>query len=139
MHWLGRANPNWTAVQASEETLSYGELFARASAGAESLRGAERVAIALEPGLDFAIALHACLLAGAAAVPLDLREPSPRLAGASLTIDAPPPPATRPRAGGATPAGAAPPPPGGLDRPPPAPPGDTSGTPRGPKPGEIPG
>ncbi|MDA0163766.1 AMP-binding protein [Solirubrobacter ginsenosidimutans] len=89
MHWLERADPNWTAVQASEETLTYGELFARASAAAESLRGAERVAIALEPGLDFAVALHACLLAGAAAVPVDLREPSPRLAGASIVIDAP--------------------------------------------------
>ena len=34
-----------------------------------------RVAIALAPGLDFVVALHACLRAGAVAVPVDLRDP----------------------------------------------------------------
>jgi O-succinylbenzoic acid--CoA ligase len=37
------------------------------------VRPGDRVAIALPAGLDFAYALHACLLLGAAAVPVDLR------------------------------------------------------------------
>ena len=50
----------------------------RARAGAGELRAlgvapGERVAIALPPGLAFAQALHACLLLGAVAVPVDLR------------------------------------------------------------------
>ena len=76
VHWLERADPSCTAVQVDDGALDYGQLQALARAGAESLLGASRVAIALEPGLDFAVALHACLLAGAAAVPLDLREPT---------------------------------------------------------------
>jgi O-succinylbenzoic acid--CoA ligase len=92
VHWLEQAaglRPGLIAVEADDGALTYAELLARASAGAASLGAAERVAIALPPGLDFAVALHACLLAGAAAVPVDLREPSPRLAGASVVIDAP--------------------------------------------------
>ena len=38
-----------------------------------SARAPRRVAIALPPGEDSSVALHACLLAGAAAVPIDLR------------------------------------------------------------------
>src|SRR3954468_10034335 len=76
------------AVETAGGALTYAELLARARAGARELTG-ERVAIALPPGLDFAVALHACLLAGAAAVPVDLREPEPRPAGAELVIDAP--------------------------------------------------
>src|SRR5262249_22176551 len=38
---------------------------------------------------EFAIALHACLIAGAVAVPVDLRLPNPPLAGAARVIDAP--------------------------------------------------
>src|SRR3954453_12719762 len=85
--WLSRAAPDAIAVEAGEGALTYAELARRARAGAAELAGHERVAIALAPGPDFAVALHACLLAGAAAVPLDLREPEPRLAGATLTID----------------------------------------------------
>ena len=87
--WLSRAAPDTLAVEADDGALTYGELLARAGAGAAELRGASRVAIALPAGLEFAVALHACLLAGAAAVPVDLREPVPRLAGAEITIDAP--------------------------------------------------
>jgi O-succinylbenzoic acid--CoA ligase len=51
------------------------------------------VAILLPPGLDFAVALHACLLAGAAALPVDLRlgerERAAQLAEAGAVIDAP--------------------------------------------------
>src|SRR3954447_4218060 len=87
MHWLEQAPPSGVALEAPDGALDYGSLLARARAGAAELAGHERVAIALAPGPDFAVALHACLLAGAAAVPLDLREPEPRLAGATLTID----------------------------------------------------
>ena len=63
------------------------ELLAAARAGAAQLaaRGAgrgERVAIALRAGLDFAQALHACLLLGAVAVP---GRPAPAGASASAS------------------------------------------------------
>ena len=65
-------------AQTPHGSVSYAELLAGASAGAAELaaRGVEpgqRVAIALPPGLAFAQALHACLLLGAVAVPVDLR------------------------------------------------------------------
>jgi O-succinylbenzoic acid--CoA ligase len=79
--WLQRAAtsaPAATALQTPTGNCSYAELLARAQAGAAELaaRGAwpgGRVAIALPAGLDFAYALHACLLLGAAVVPVDLR------------------------------------------------------------------
>jgi o-succinylbenzoate---CoA ligase len=79
--WLPRAaaaRPEGLALQTPDGDVSYRELLARASAGADELiaRGARRggrVAIALPPGLAFAQALHACLLLGAVAVPVDLR------------------------------------------------------------------
>ena len=79
--WLQRAaasDPSRSALETPRGGCSYGELWSRAQAGAAELsaRGAcagGRVAIALPPGLDFACALHACLLLGAAAVPVDLR------------------------------------------------------------------
>ena len=103
--------PEALAVEAEDGALTYAELHARAAAGAASLGGAQRVAIALPPGLDFAVALHACLLAGAAAVPVDLREPTPRLAGATIVIDAPLPRITAapPAAAPISPPAAAPP------------------------------
>ncbi len=62
-------------------------------AGAGALAVARRVAIALPAGEDFVIALHACLLAGAVAVPIDLRlsaaEREQRLAAAEFVIDTP--------------------------------------------------
>jgi o-succinylbenzoate---CoA ligase len=95
--WLERAaaaRPDVPAVETADGSLSYGELLARARAGAAGLGAGERVAIVLPPGLDFAVALHACLLAGAAAMPLDLRlgerERAAQLAGADAVIDAPP-------------------------------------------------
>jgi o-succinylbenzoate---CoA ligase len=79
--WLQRAArlaPTTTAIQTADAQVSYAELHALARAGASELyeRGArprERVAIALAPGLAFAQALHACMLLGAVAVPVDLR------------------------------------------------------------------
>jgi O-succinylbenzoic acid--CoA ligase len=79
--WLQRAaaaRPGGLALQTPHGSLSYAELLAGASAGAAELaaRGAkpgQHVAIALPPGLAFVQALHACLLLGAVAVPVDLR------------------------------------------------------------------
>jgi O-succinylbenzoic acid--CoA ligase len=79
--WLPRAaaaRPDEVALQTPAGALSYTELLATASSAADELaaRGVEpgqRVAIALPPGLAFAQALHACLLLGAVAVPVDLR------------------------------------------------------------------
>src|ERR1700677_3705321 len=79
--WLPRAaaaRPGGVALQTPHASISYAELLAGACAGAAELaaRGAQpgrRVAIALPPGLAFAQALHACLLLGAVAVPVDPR------------------------------------------------------------------
>ena len=79
--WLdraARARPELTALDTPLGSWSYAELLAAARRGADELarrgvRPGQRVAIALPPGLAFAQALHACLLLGAVAVPLDLR------------------------------------------------------------------
>jgi O-succinylbenzoic acid--CoA ligase len=71
--WLGRAaaaEPGRVAVETPGGSLTYAELDAASRVGLP--RGA-RVAIALPAGLDFAVALHACLRTGAVAVPVDLR------------------------------------------------------------------
>ncbi|HTY96896.1 MAG TPA: AMP-binding protein [Solirubrobacteraceae bacterium] len=101
--WLARAaagRPDHPALATPTGTLSYGQLHAEAAAAADELealgaaRGA-RVGIALPAGLDFARALHACLLIGAAVVPVDLRlSPSERehlLARCDLVVGEPPP------------------------------------------------
>ncbi len=97
--WLCRAartHPQAIALEASDgATRSYAELLAGARGGAHALsaRGVkpgDRVAIALPPGLGFAEALHACLLLGAVAVPIDLRladaERAHICAGAALVV-----------------------------------------------------
>lgn len=73
----------WLSIQARErpaapaiDDLSYGELHARAAARRPRRHPAGAVPIALPPGLDFAVELHACLLARAPAVPVDLRLPA---------------------------------------------------------------
>ncbi len=79
--WLARAasqRPDGIALQTPHDSCTYAQLHAAARAGAGELaaRGAgpgARVAIALPAGLDFAVTLHACLLLGAVAVPIDLR------------------------------------------------------------------
>src|ERR1700730_6515362 len=82
--WLGRAvaaRPHHAAIETPSGSWTYSQLLAAAQSGADELlaRGAgrgTRVAIALEPGLGFAQALHACLLLGAVAVPVDVRAPA---------------------------------------------------------------
>ena len=75
-HWIHAAankHPDRVAIEGPSRSLTYSELRDAAIAGARALRGERRVAIALAPGEDFVVALHACLVAGAAAVPIDLR------------------------------------------------------------------
>src|SRR5665213_70800 len=99
--WLSRAaaaRPGGVALETPHGSLSYAELLAGACSGAAELaaRGArpgQRVAIALPPGPVFAQALHACLLLGAVAVPVDLRLlPAERelvTAGAAVLVEEP--------------------------------------------------
>ncbi|MGO9487478.1 MAG: AMP-binding protein [Solirubrobacteraceae bacterium] len=99
--WLeraaGRAGGR-IALQTPAGSWTYEELQAAARAGAAQLgaRGVapgERVAIALPAGLGFAQALHACLLLGAVAVPVDLRlsrsERDRIVAGAAALVEEP--------------------------------------------------
>ncbi len=102
--WLTRSarrRPERVALETLERRLTYRELDRLAGAGARELGVAAgtRVAIALPPGLEFAVALHACLRAGAVAVPLDLRDPR-RAAAASVVLDAPLSCSAAPLAGG---------------------------------------
>ena len=99
--WLQRAAisaPTLTALQTPDACVSYGELWHSARAGAAELsergvRPGERVAIALAPGIAFARALHACMLLGAVAVPVDLRlttaERERIVEGACLVVEEP--------------------------------------------------
>jgi O-succinylbenzoic acid--CoA ligase len=98
--WLPRAaaaRPAATAIEAGGRTLTYEQLLAAALTGSHELRergvlSGQSVAIALPPGIDFAIALHACWLAGASAVPIDLRlserERESHAVGTATTIEA---------------------------------------------------
>jgi O-succinylbenzoic acid--CoA ligase len=99
--WVHRARarrPEAIAIEAPERALTYTQLSdaaieAAAALQAQGVRGGERVALALPPGEDFVIALHGCMLAGAAAVPVDLRhstaERARRMAGAQIVVSEP--------------------------------------------------
>jgi o-succinylbenzoate---CoA ligase len=91
--WLQAAaakHPDRVALEGIERSLTYSELLDEAARAAGALAGVERVALALPPGEEFVIGFHACLLAGAAAVPIDLRlgeaERAQRLAGAEVVL-----------------------------------------------------
>jgi O-succinylbenzoic acid--CoA ligase len=74
--WLVRAaarRPDRVAVETPTERLTYAELLARAREAAQRLEPGRRVPLTELAGLDFVVALHACLLAGAAAMPVDPR------------------------------------------------------------------
>jgi O-succinylbenzoic acid--CoA ligase len=73
LHQAAAKHPDRIAIEGLERSLTYAELRDAAVAGAGGLDGQPRVGLAMPPGEDFVIALHACLLAGAAAVPIDLR------------------------------------------------------------------
>lgn len=99
--WLLRAArtaPDTVAIETRQGRLTYAELWeaARLAAAELSGRGARRgepVAIVLPAGVDFAVALHACMLLGAIAVPVDPRltpaEQEHALAGACVAVQRP--------------------------------------------------
>src|SRR3954470_460914 len=75
-HWLVRAaarRPDRVAVEAQGERLTYAELLERAREAAQAWERGRPAPLTEPAGLDFVVALHACLLAGAAAVPVDPR------------------------------------------------------------------
>src|SRR4051794_11380316 len=88
--WLVRAARNRPEHPAIGP-LTYAQLLAAARAAAGGLGGAQTAAIALPPGEDFAVTLHACLPAGVTAVPVDLRlgaaEQQQVAAGCDLILD----------------------------------------------------
>jgi O-succinylbenzoic acid--CoA ligase len=74
-NWITDAaarHPDRIAIEGLERALTYSELRDAAGARAAAIR-VRRVPLDMPAGEDFVIALHACLLAGAAAVPIDLR------------------------------------------------------------------
>lgn len=79
------AAPDQPAIRDREGVLSYAELDQRANRLSHHLRAEgighhSLVALALERSADFVIALLATLKAGAAYLPLDLKQPAGRLA-----------------------------------------------------------
>lgn len=101
MTWIEAAaarQPDRIAVEGPERSLSYGALRDAATASAGAVRG-PRVALEAPAVEDFVVDLHACLLTGAAAVPIDLRlgadEQAQRRVAADVT-DAEPPDADVP-------------------------------------------
>jgi O-succinylbenzoic acid--CoA ligase len=97
-----RRHADRDALVTPDERVSWAALHARAAGAAATLasrgvRPGDRVAIALPAGTDFAVALHATLLLGAAALPVDLRlareERDARIAAAGHLVDAPVEPA----------------------------------------------
>jgi o-succinylbenzoate---CoA ligase len=96
MTWIEAAvarQPDRIAIEGPDRSLSYGELRDAATARAGVLRG-PRVALAAPGAEDFVVDLHACLLIGAAAVPIDLRlgaaEQAQRRAAADMGDELPP-------------------------------------------------
>src|SRR3954452_1114532 len=92
--WLERAAAVWPdriAVESPDGVLTYRALHSRAASFAASRD--DRVAIALPFGLDFAVAVHACLFRGAVAMPIDGRLPererTAQVREAGIVIDAP--------------------------------------------------
>jgi O-succinylbenzoic acid--CoA ligase len=94
-------HPERDALVVDGERLSWGQLHQRAVPVAAALaergvREGDRVAVLLPAGVEFAVTLHACLLLGAAVLPVDLRlapaERDARAAAADHVVDAPPAP-----------------------------------------------
>ncbi|MDP1774717.1 MAG: amino acid adenylation domain-containing protein [Methylobacter sp.] len=80
-----RQQPEAVALVESDRYLSYGDLLARAQSVAAGLQAlgvqpGQPVAVHLDRGIDVVIAIFGALLAGACYVPLDLKNPKPRLA-----------------------------------------------------------
>lgn len=85
--WLERAARRRPAAEAVNG-LRYAELLARAREAHVPAGPGARIAIALPPGTDFAVALHAVWLRGAVAVPHDLRLPEHERPPADAVLEA---------------------------------------------------
>jgi O-succinylbenzoic acid--CoA ligase len=103
VHLAGRKHPDRVAIEGPSRALTYPQLSEEAIGVAGALQRdgvapGDRVAVALPDVEDFAVALHGCLLAGAVAVPVDLRltdeERSRRMAGAKIVLTELPVPTT---------------------------------------------
>ena len=70
--WLTRSARERPGRRAVND-VSYAELYDRARALAAGLPRGARVGLALAPGVEYVVALHGALLAGALVVPVDLR------------------------------------------------------------------
>jgi O-succinylbenzoic acid--CoA ligase len=93
--WLHAAqakHPDRPAIEFGGGAVSYAELFLAAMRAAAALddMAADRVGLAIADRSEFAVALHACLLLGKPAVPIDLRlsveEQAVRAARADLVL-----------------------------------------------------
>jgi o-succinylbenzoate---CoA ligase len=78
LHLAASRHPERVALESPGRTVTYGELAERAGAGAAALqsrgvRAADRIGLEIEDRIEFVVALHACLLLGAPAVPIDVR------------------------------------------------------------------
>jgi o-succinylbenzoate---CoA ligase len=76
LHLAAAKHPDRVAIECGERSIMYAELSREAIQRAKGLRGlgpSERVAIEVEDRLEFALAIHGCLLAKHPAVPIDLR------------------------------------------------------------------
>jgi O-succinylbenzoic acid--CoA ligase len=78
LHLAAAKHPDRVAIEGPDRRLTYAELSSEAIARCEASRSdgvgpGDRVPLASADPVEFAVALHACLLAGAAAVPIDLR------------------------------------------------------------------
>jgi O-succinylbenzoic acid--CoA ligase len=100
--WIHKAaamHPDRIALEGPERTLTYRQLSREAVEAAAALRalgadqGGRTAALELPPGEEYVIALHGCILAGVAAVPVDLRlsedERARRRARAGVVVSEP--------------------------------------------------
>ena len=95
LHLAANKHPERLALESPSRSVTYAELAELAADGvrglhASGVRAGDRVALEIEDRIEFVVALHACLLRGAPAVPIDLRlseaERELRVAGAALTL-----------------------------------------------------
>jgi O-succinylbenzoic acid--CoA ligase len=95
--WLIRAaaaHPERVALARGDDRITYAQLLDAARAAAPAGAAGERVPLAFADRLEFATAMHGCLLSDAAAVPIDLRlspeeqatRRSPGMAGTPGTV-----------------------------------------------------
>jgi o-succinylbenzoate---CoA ligase len=103
VHLARRKHPDRVAIEGPSRSLTYAQVSEAAVGVAGALRrmgvrDRDRVALALAAVEDFVVALQGCFLAGAVAVPVDLRlteeERAARLAGAEVVLTELPAPAS---------------------------------------------